>query len=404
MIVDAGYKLTTPSQHHPNTPKDNMSATEICAGLQTVTFDYEEQRASLTVLCERTEFVLQAFPANLTFAEDDLTYQQLLETITTATGPERYRAALESLRSAVLAPFLPTIQALATRFEPGRDLAVREWAECNRFQLSLQGSNQITATEQKQAKLSRDLVSLPMPNLTLPSTIPQFDASEVTLASYDSAAVTTGTWPTKATAAGKAHFFKAALDLRYPEFEHELATYVALHALGNPVPRIPGLEGVVVTPSPWVSEIDPPPTATETTGPFILGFLITWIDDAVILADVSRRDRGLYMAEWRRTVREVVERLHSRGILWGDVNAHNVVVDRGMGAWVVDFGRGGEGLYGRQELASVDGGHERDLDRVSRMKVEMEKELEGIDAMMEALLHLGPEDSRGLGPFYLHEG
>jgi hypothetical protein len=375
-----------------------MSATEIGAGLQTVTFDYEEQRASLTVLCEKTEFILQAPPANLTFAEDDLTYQQLLETITTATGPERHRAALESLRSAVLAPFLPTIEALATRFEPGRDLTVREWAECNRFQLSVQENNQITATEQKQAKLSRGLVSLSMPNLTLPSTIPQFDVSEVTLASYDSAAATTtGTWPTKATVAGKAHFFKAALDLRYPEFAHELATYVALRDLGDPVPRIPGLEGVVVTPSPWALEVDPP--TTETTGPFILGFLISWIDDAVILADVSRRDRGLYMAEWRRTVREVVESLHSRGILWGDVNAHNVVVDRGMGAWVVDFGRGGEGLYGRQEAARVDGG-----DSVSRRRAEMEKELEGVDAMMEALLALGPEDSRWLGPFYLHEG
>jgi hypothetical protein len=382
-----------------------MSTTEICARLQTVTFDYEDQHASLTVLCERTEFILQASPTNLTFTKDDLTYQQLLETITTATEPEKYRAALESLRKAVLTPCLPTIQALATRFEPGRDLTVREWAECNRFQLSLQPSNQITATEQKQAKLSRGIVSLPMPNLTLPSTTPQFDASEITLASYDSAAATTGIWPTKVTAptpAGKTHFFfKAALDLRYPEFEHELATYVAMHDLGDPVPRIPGLEGVVVTSSLWESEIDPPPptTTTETTGPFILGFLITWIDDAVILADVSRRDRGLHMAEWRRTVREVVERLHSRGILWGDVNAHNVVVDRGMGAWVVDFGRGGEGMYGRQEAAPVDGG-----DEVSRRrKMEMEKELEGVDAMMEALLALGPDDSRWLGPFYLHE-
>jgi hypothetical protein len=31
--------------------------------------------------------------------------------------------------------------------------------------------------------------------------------------------------------------------------------------------------------------------------------------------------------------------------------------------------------------------------------VEMEKEMEGIDAMMEALLSLGPEESRHLGPF-----
>ena len=147
-----------------------------------------------------------------------------------------------------------------------------------------------------------------------------------------------------------------------------------------------------------MSEIDvPAPTETMETGPFILGFLITWIDDAVILADVTRQDRVLYMVEWRATVRETVRNMHSLSILWGDVNAHNVVVDREMNAWVVDFGRGGKGA--KEQLSGGDDG-----DGGARRKLEMEKELEGIDAMMEALLSLGPEDSRGLGPFYLHEG
>lgn len=375
-----------------------MTNTETPSRLQTVTFDYGEQRADLTVLCERTEFMLQASPSSLIFPQKDLTYQQHLEAIKTATEPERYRDALGSLRNAVLIPFLPTVQDLATRFEPGRDLTVREWAECNRFQLLLQPDNQIVAAKQNHSQLSHGLVSLPMPTLTLPSNIPQFDASEITLASYDSATAMTGIWPDKATAAGKTHFFKAAIDLRYPEFENELATYVALHNLGNPVPRIPILTGVVVTSRPWLSEIDvPAPTETMKTGPFILGFLITWIDDAVILADVTRQDRVLYMVEWRATVRETVRNMHSLSILWGDVNAHNVVVDREMNAWVVDFGRGGKGA--KEQLSGGDDG-----DGGARRKLEMEKELEGIDAMMEALLSLGPEDSRGLGPFYLHEG
>ena len=375
-----------------------MTNAETPSRLQTVTFDYGEQRADLTVLCERTEFMLQASPSSLIFPQKDLTYQQHLEAIKTATEPERYRDALGSLRNAVLIPFLPTVQDLATRFEPGRDLTVREWAECNRFQLLLQPDNQIVAAKQNHSQLSHGLVSLPMPTLTLPSNIPQFDASEITLASYDSATAMTGIWPNKATAAGKTHFFKAAIDLRYPEFENELATYVALHNLGNPVPRIPILTGVVVTSRPWLSEIDvPAPTETMKTGPFILGFLITWIDDAVILADVTRQDRVLYMVEWRATVRETVRNMHSLSILWGDVNAHNVVVDREMNAWVVDFGRGGKGA--KEQLSGGDDG-----DGGARRKLEMEKELEGIDAMMEALLSLGPEDSRGLGPFYLHEG
>ena len=79
------------------------------------------------------------------------------------------------------------------------------------------------------------------------------------------------------------------------------------------------------------------------------------------------------------------------------MKAHNVVVDSEMNDWVVDFGRGGKGA--KEQLSSGDDG-----DGGARRKLEMEKELEGIDAMMEVLLSLGPEDSRGLGPFYLHEG
>jgi hypothetical protein len=120
------------------TPLHAMANTEDSARLRTVTFGYEEQRASLTVLCERTEFVLQASPTNLVSPAEGLSYQQLLKAITTVTEPIEYGAAVESLRNAVLTPFLSTIETLATRFEPGRDLTVREWAECNRFQLSLQ--------------------------------------------------------------------------------------------------------------------------------------------------------------------------------------------------------------------------------------------------------------------------
>jgi hypothetical protein len=72
-----------------------------------------------------------------------------------------------------------------------------------------------------------------------------------------------------------------------------------------------------------------------------------------------------------------------------------------MGAWVVDFGRGGEGLYGRAGEARLDGGDDGDgcARRKVEMEEEMEEEMEGIGAMMEALLSLGPEESRHLGPF-----
>jgi hypothetical protein len=202
-----------------------MLPTENSAPFQTVTYEYEEQCTNLTVMFERTEFILKATPTSLSFPEEDLTYQQRLNTVKTVTDPGRYGSALKSIRDAVLTTFLSTIEDLVTRFERGRDLTVQEWAECNRFQLSLQANNQAVVMEQKQNQLSHDLVSLPMPGFTLPSTIPKFDDSELTLDSFDSAAAAaTGTWPTKAIAEGKTYFFKAAIDLCYPEFAHELAT------------------------------------------------------------------------------------------------------------------------------------------------------------------------------------
>ena len=393
-----------------------MSISEASARLRTITHDYGEQHATLTVQCERTEFILQASPWTLTFPKEDLNYHQLRKVTPTITGPAEYRATQESLRTALLMPFLPIIKTLATPFEPGRDLTIHEFAVCNRFILALQPDGEILVTEQKHGPLAHGLISPPMPTLTIPSTIPHFDAREVTLDSCDPIAAATWTWPDRAstpTAGGKTKtqfFLKAALDLRYPEFAHELATYITLHNLDNPIPRVPVLEGVVVTSSPYLSEFETPEikaAAASAAGPFILGFLIIWIDGAVILADVSRRDRGLHMERWRESVCETIEGLHSRSILWGDVNSHNVVVDREMGVWVVDFGRGGEGLYGGTggAVGNRKGDLlERELDRGERRKLEMKKELEGVDAMMEALLPLGPEESQGFGPFYLHEG
>lgn len=48
--------------------------------------------------------------------------------------------------------------------------------------------------------------------------------------------------------------------------------------------------------------------------------------------------RSTQHPRWEKQVKVIVEALHSHGIVWGDVNAGNVVIDRDDDAWVIDFG------------------------------------------------------------------
>lgn len=42
--------------------------------------------------------------------------------------------------------------------------------------------------------------------------------------------------------------------------------------------------------------------------------------------------------KWEEQVTGIVQELHAFDIVWGDVNPTNVVIDRAMDAWVIDFG------------------------------------------------------------------
>lgn len=42
--------------------------------------------------------------------------------------------------------------------------------------------------------------------------------------------------------------------------------------------------------------------------------------------------------KWEQQVTATLEVLHAHEIIWGDVNAGNVVIDEALDAWVIDFG------------------------------------------------------------------
>ncbi|KAF2831512.1 hypothetical protein CC86DRAFT_378338 [Ophiobolus disseminans] len=99
-----------------------------------------------------------------------------------------------------------------------------------------------------------------------------------------------------------------------------------------------------------------------------LADLVTSIDHAilVLLVDFIPGSQTIESAilssstaprhEWARRVRHIVETLHSRDIVWGNVNPDNILIDEKGGAWVTDFSGGRvEGWVNRHIEGTLEG-------------------------------------------------
>ncbi|TQV98447.1 Protein kinase-like domain [Cordyceps javanica] len=95
-----------------------------------------------------------------------------------------------------------------------------------------------------------------------------------------------------------------------------------------------------------LARIPPPPQAfvchlygvvRDSNG--LAGMLFSWIESQGVLsrarAEQSATERR---RRWAGQIRETVQILHDRNIIWGDVKAENVLIDTDDNAWVIDFG------------------------------------------------------------------
>ncbi|KAI1184260.1 hypothetical protein F5B17DRAFT_447347 [Nemania serpens] len=69
------------------------------------------------------------------------------------------------------------------------------------------------------------------------------------------------------------------------------------------------------------------------------GMLFSWIDKKAVLGRALAEESPVELRlRWASQIRATVEWLHECGIIWGDVKAANVLIDREDNAWVIDFG------------------------------------------------------------------
>lgn len=159
-------------------------------------------------------------------------------------------------------------------------------------------------------------------------TLAQFSASQVWLQPNCDGGTSLDTLQGRVVVAdGKSLYFKPRIDGRESEFERELNVMSSIAKL-NPDSRmsVPELRGIVcagkdgqMIAGVLMSEITPSDAGTSLNSP---GFSA--------LRDCHGR--------WEAQVCAIVKILHAHGLVWGDVNPTNIMIDRDLNAWVIDFG------------------------------------------------------------------
>ena len=67
--------------------------------------------------------------------------------------------------------------------------------------------------------------------------------------------------------------------------------------------------------------------------------LFKWIDKKGVLSQARAAKNPVQLRRrWATQISRSLDKLHEGGIIWGDVKAENVLIDKDDNAWLIDFG------------------------------------------------------------------
>lgn len=152
---------------------------------------------------------------------------------------------------------------------------------------------------------------------------------------------------------GVERYIKPREDGREREVDRELdiSTEIKRRQVSNDVIKIPDLDALVVTGD----------TPEEES---IVGFLFHIVPSAKPLLDPWCWQQHAAHDRWKSQVTRTVKTLHEHGLVWGDVNPGNVLIDEASNAWVIDFGGMNNPEFVDNDKAETIGGDWQGIERL----------------------------------------
>lgn len=324
--------------------------------------EYSNENFQVTVLFHNTQFTLE--PSATYVRSRNPQYDNHLNIIKHSVKhtPIQVQESRNTLEDGITAPFTTTMNSLSSYPVPDEHPTLERLVKCKRYNLRQDPHDN---SEDPEIYI-RNNDNGPIPSLTLASLPEQYhDSPKIDVSDIRVRECFPGSrWPYKMDAKDEVMFFKPLMDFKQPNFWRELDALARIYRAGG-IDRLAGLRGIATTEGPCT----------------LVGLLITWIDGTK-LCDIDIKERESYSGKWCDQVLSTIQTLHRSGIIWGDVNAHNVLIDRGNDAWVIDLDGGG-----------------RPDHQLQPSEANKETELEAVKKMFARLKQLPPEESQWLGPF-----
>ncbi|KAH8668961.1 hypothetical protein BX600DRAFT_435473 [Xylariales sp. PMI_506] len=90
---------------------------------------------------------------------------------------------------------------------------------------------------------------------------------------------------------------------------------------------------VLSPPEAWVCRLH----GIVRDGNKLFGMLFLWIDTKGVLSGTRAAQSSAQLRRrWAAQINGSLEKLHQKGIIWGDAKAENIFIDRDDNAWVTD--------------------------------------------------------------------
>lgn len=291
---------------------------------------FDDKEVQITVLCGHMEFTVYAAVErirNTRFGEDLQKQTELCRGCTFG----QY-GSLQTPTDFLFQRCRPVLERLAPQTGL-QDLSLESFLHVPNYHLELVAQDagdeiDIIGQEEclfKPAFFVSPVLMAQLPGL--PSNIPLFHASEVLIAPISTRHSLISAQGRVSTKDGRILYFKPRMELREPDFEREVRALLQItEADLGPKIRVPRLEGLVVS---------------GDNDEIVMGILMTWIDSpdmGCYLMSKGFWDKQELHKKWEMQVTATVRELHAHGIVWGDVNPMNVLIDENFDAWVIDFG------------------------------------------------------------------